>query len=152
MTSPTPFRYDDRGRPIGLDWSALSANCPQDPSVWKRGQPVKDKRAGGRLSEEIETRILQLHADGAANADIAAAVDVHPMTVGAVLNRHGVTEGRGRGIRQRTPEAVVDQVIHLYTQEGLGGAGIRRETGLSHATIYKILRRNGIVTRAKRAA
>lgn len=151
-THPTPFRYDVHGRPAGLDWAALSANCPQDPSVWSNASLVKEKRPGNKLPNETETLIVRLHLDGVAAVDIAEQIDVSAVTVSAVLDRCGVTENRGRGTRQRTPDHVVDEVVRLYTVDKLGGAGIRAQLGLSHATIYKILRRRGIATRNQRAA
>lgn len=143
------LRYDERGRPIGLDWAALSANCPQDPSVWSRGSLVKDKRPGTRIPNETETLIVRLHLDGMTAGDIAEATDVSAVTVSAVLDRHEITENRGRGTRQRTPEHVADEVVRLYTQEGMAGAAIGERVGVRHATVYKILRRRGIPVRSQ---
>jgi len=148
-TYPTPFRYDGHGRPVGLDWAALSANCPQDPSVWAAASLVKPKRQGTRLPDETEMDIVRLHLEGKSAAEICDEVGVSSPTVSKVLDRHEITERRGRGSRQRLPQEVHDEVVRLYTQEGLGGQGIRARTGLSHATVYKILRRRGIKTRAK---
>ena len=147
---PTPFRYDGHGRPIGLDWAVLSANCPQDPSVWANASLVKPKSRGTRIPDETEMRIVRLHLDGWTAAQIAEDCDVSSVTVSAVLDRREVTENRGRGTRQRLPQETYDEVIRLYTEERLGGAGIRAALGLSHATIYKILRRHGIPTRNQR--
>lgn len=149
---PTPFRYDAHGKPAGLDWDVLSANCPQDPSVWVKGSLVNPKRAGNRLPDEIEMRIVRMHLDGVPATEIAEELEISTPTVGAVLDRREITEGRGRGSRNRTPQETVDEVVRLYTVEGLGGAGIRNRLGLSHATIYKILRRQGIPTRTKQTA
>lgn len=144
---PTPFRVDAHGRPVGLDWDVLRASCPQDPSVWSRSSLVKTARPGNRLPDETEMLIVRLHLDGCSAAEIAAEADVSMPTVAAVLDRREVTENRGRGARNRTSADVVREVVRLYTEEKLGGAGIRSLTGLSHATIYKILRRQGIPTR-----
>lgn len=146
-TYPTPFRYDGHGRPIGVDWAVLSANCPQDPSVWGKASLVKTTRAANRLSDETEIEIVRMHREGVTAKDIAECLEISPVTVAAVLDRRDVTENRGRGTRQRTPLETTQEVIRLYTEEKLGGQGIRNRLGLSHATIYKILRRNGIPTR-----
>jgi len=139
------IRYDNRGCPAGLDWTVISASCPQDPSVWKAASQTP--RQSTKLPDETEAEIVKLHLQGVLAADIGRALDISNVTVGKVLDRRGVTQDRGRGTRQRTPDDVTAEVIRLYTQEELGGTTIRKRTGLSHATIYKILRRNGIATR-----
>jgi transposase len=141
------LRYDEQGRPAGLDWTALSANCPQEPSVWSNASLVKEKRPGTRIPNETETLIIRLHLGGMAAVAIAAAADVSAPTVSAVLNRHEIRENRGRGTRQRTPDHVTAEIIRLYVDEGLAGARIGELTGVRHATVYKILRRNGIQPR-----
>jgi len=146
---PTPFRYDVHGRPIGLDWTVLSANCPQDPSVWVSASLVKEKRPGTKIPNETETLIVRLHRDGMSAADIAQTVDVSAVTVSAVLDRNDVRENRGRGTRQRTPEHVADEIVRLYTEQNLAGAKIGELTGVRHATVYKVLRRRGIPVRSQ---
>lgn len=143
------LRYDDRGRPVGLDWPALSAHCEQDPSVWVNASLVKPKRPGSRLPDETETLVIRLHREGLTQAEIAEAADVSAPTVSAVLDRHEIRENRGRGSRQRTPQHITDEIIRLYTQENLAGAKIGELTGVRHATVYKILRRNGIQPRSQ---
>lgn len=143
------LRYDDRGRPVGLDWATLSANCEQDPSVWLNASLVKEKRPGNRVSDEIETLIVRLHLDGLSAADIAERADVSAPTVSAVLDRHEIRENRGRGTRQRTPDHIAAEVVRLYTQENLAGAVIGERCGVRHGTVYKILRRNGIQPRGR---
>jgi DNA invertase Pin-like site-specific DNA recombinase len=138
--------YDDRGRPTGLNWTVINASCPQDPAVWKTVQVAKPPK-GTHLPDEIERGILRRHSEGATAVEIAEEWGISSITVGKVLNRNGVTQDRGRGTRQRTSEVVAAEVIRLYTEEEMGGSGIRNRLGLSHATIYKILRRNGIPTR-----
>jgi hypothetical protein len=143
------LRYDDRGRSVGLDWAALSANCPQDPSVWSRASLVKPKRAANRLPDETETEIVRMHLDGVTASDIAEAVGVAVPTVSAVLDRHEIRENRGRGTRQRTPEHIADEIVRLYTEHGMAGAEIGERVGVRHATVYKVLRRRGIQPRGR---
>lgn len=141
------LRFDERGRPTGLDWAALSASCPQDPSVWSNASLVNTKRQGTKLSDLTEMEIVRLHAAGVASVAIAADLDISSVTVAAVLDRRGVTENRGRGTRQRTPAAVAKEVVRLYTEEQLPGSKVGKLTGVRPATVYKILRRHGIDVR-----
>ena len=143
------LRCDDRGRPVGLDWPALSAHCEQDPSVWVNASVVQPKRTGSRVPNEIETLIIRLHREGMTQPEIAEGADVSAPTVSAVLDRHEITENRGRGSRQRTPQHITDEIIRLYTQENLAGAKIGELTGVRHATVYKILRRHGVAVRTQ---
>ena len=143
------LRYDAQGRPIGLDWATISASCEQDPSVWSNASLVKPKRSGTRVPDETEMLIVRLHLDGMTAADIAQEADVSAVTVSAVLDRHEIRENRGRGTRQRTPDHIAQEVIRLYVDEGLAGAAIGERTGVRHATVYKILRRNGITVRTQ---
>lgn len=144
-------RYDERGRPVGLDWNVINAGCPQDPSVWKKAA-TETAKSPAKLGDETEAAIVRMHHEGLRAAEIAESLDIATATVGKVLDRRGVTEDRGRGTRQKTPDDVVAEVIRLYTEEQLGGVTIHRRTGLSPATIYKILRRNGVPTRSSKAA
>lgn len=137
--------YDNRGRPVGLDWTVINASCPQDPAVWKAASQVKPKDT--KLPEETEVEIVRLHLRGILAADIAKELNVSTATIGKVLDRRGVTQDRGRGTRQKTPDDLITEVIRLYTEEGLGGTSIHRRTGVGIATIYKALRRHGIPTR-----
>ena len=143
------LRFDDRRRPVGLDWATLSARCEQDPSVWANASRVNPKRPTTRLPDETEMLIVRLHLDGMAAVDIAKQADVSAVTVSAVLDRHEIRENRGRGTRQRTPDHIAREVIRLYVDEGLAGAEIGERTGVRHATVYKILRRNGVPVRSQ---
>lgn len=143
------LRFDSHGKPVGLDWDTLSANCPQDPSVWTRASLVKSQRAAGRLPDETETMIVRMHAEGMTAAEIAEAVEVNPMTVGVVLTRRDVTEGRGRGTRQAVSPELEDEIIRLYADENKAAAAIKAEAGVSHQTLYKVLRRRGVPLRGK---
>lgn len=143
------LRYDPDGRPAGLDWSAISAQCPQDPSVWSKDSLVKTNRPGSRLPDETETLIVRFHLEGLTGTEIASRLDVSVPTVSAVLDRHEIRENRGRGVRSRTPDNVAREVVRLYLEEGMSGAQIYTRTGVRHATVYKILRRNGIEPRTK---
>lgn len=143
------LRYDLLGRPVGLDWPAVSAHCEQDPSVWRNASQVQPKRSGSRVPNEIETEIIRRHREGETAATICDAVGVSAPTVSAVLDRHEITENRGRGSRQRTPEHVADEIVRLYVEQQLPGAKIGELTGVRHATVYKILRRRGIQPRSQ---
>ena len=143
------LRCDDRGRPVGLDWPAISTHCEQDPSVWVNTSVVQPKRSGTRLPDETEMLIIRLHKDGQTQADIAEAADVSAPTVAAVLDRHEIRENRGRGPRQRTPDHIAAEIVRLYVEEGLAGARIGELTGVRHATVYKILRRHGVAVRTQ---
>lgn len=143
------LHFDAHGRPAGLDWAAVSAHCPQDPSVWVDASLVKPKRSGTRVPNEIETEIVRRHLAGETAAAICDAVGVSAPTVSAVLDRHEITENRGRGSRQRTPQHITDEIIRLYTEQGLAGAEIGQRVGVRHATVYKILRRNGVQPRSQ---
>lgn len=140
------LRHDEHGKPVGLDWDTISAGCPQDPSVWKT---LPARRQGTRLEAETEAEIVRMHLEGMTNADIAEAVGVSAKTVSVVLDRCDITENRGRGSGQRTPQDVVREIIRLYTEHDMAGAEIGRRVGVRHATVYKILRRNGVAVRSR---
>jgi transposase InsO family protein len=104
-----------------------------------------------RLTPRGRERIVALGASGLTPQAIAQAVAVSPRTVRKWINRHE-TEGlaglqdrssRPKRLHRPTPQAIVDRIEALRRQR-LTGKAIAAETGVSPATVSRVLKRLGL--------
>lgn len=102
------LRYNNRGKPVGLDWSVCNDGNPQ-PEVWgmnpaprpkltKEIKPVGEKNPNGqRIPAEKEREIIRLYTEQQLSGlQVAARVGVSVVTVFKSLDRNGI-EVRPKG-------------------------------------------------------
>jgi hypothetical protein len=99
------LRTGPDGKPEGLDWAAISAACPQDPSVWgtlpTAPKLTRPRVPGNRVTPAIEQQIISLYSESEmTGVAISEAVGVRHATVYRVLQRNNV-EPRTKGNRGR---------------------------------------------------
>jgi transposase InsO family protein len=104
-----------------------------------------------RLTPRGRERIIKLSASGQTPEAIGQTVGVCPRTVRKWLRRHQ-TEGvaglcdrssRPHRLRQPTPQPTIERIEALRRQR-LTGKAIAAETGVSPATVSRVLRRLGL--------
>jgi transposase InsO family protein len=104
-----------------------------------------------RLTPRGRERIVELVASGQTPQAIAQAVGVCPRTVRKWIDRHrraglpGLQDrsSRPHRLRQPTPQAIVETIEQLRRQRWTGKQ-IAAETGVSPATVSRVLRRLGL--------
>lgn len=99
------LRYDNHGRPIGLDWTVCNDGNPQ-PHIWSNWRPEKKRRRGrkrpvmnpgvGRggvhkFSPEKDALIVKMYTEELLPAYvIAERINSTPKTVWRVLGRNNI--------------------------------------------------------------
>lgn len=157
------LRYDDNGKPIGLDWTVCNDGNPR-PEVWTNWRPPAPKeRADGttveeeqertthsrkRLSPAVEAQIIRLYRDEHKSArECAMATGVKPPTVFKVLNRNGIaSRGRTQTSRSVTPELEA-QIVRLYSEELQSSGQISKSLGVANRTVSRALIQAGVTIR-----
>lgn len=151
------LRYDEHGKPVGLDWSVCTDGNPR-PEVWTNWRPPKRQDGTGEEQEErepthsrkrlapvVEALIIRMYRDEKKSArECALAAGVKPPTVFKVLRRNGI-ESRGdhRGPRVVTPDQETE-IVRLYVDEQQSSAQISRSVGVGVRTISHTLNRAGV--------
>ena len=114
------FRYDHKGKPVGLDWSVCNDGSAR-PDVWRMAglRPNEPKvradleqaaeRTGNaeghaarqRLSRAIERKVINMYVDDEMSAlQIGREIGIQAATVFKVLKRNHVpTRSRSEGMR-----------------------------------------------------
>lgn len=106
------LRYDNHGRPVGLDWTVCNDGNPR-PEVWKYWFLTRDQR-----------RKLK-----------------HPLTI---------NPGIGRGGNVWMGAEKERQIIDVYQNTLYGPYEIADMFGITHKTVYRVLKRCDIPLRSKR--
>lgn len=148
------LRYDEHGKPVGLDWSVCTDGNSR-PEVWTNWRPPKRQESDGtepeeretthsrkRLAPAVEALIIRMYRDEKKSArECALAAGVKPPTVFKVLRRNGI-ESRGdhRGPRAVTPEQE-REIVRMYVDEKQSSAQISRTVGVGVRTISHTLNR-----------
>lgn len=99
------LRFDERGKPAGLDWSSCTDGKP-DPRVWRQPKEVAkalasceaenneerpERASTKRLSPAVERSVIHMYRDEQKSAiQVGKALGIQPATVFKVLNRNGV--------------------------------------------------------------
>lgn len=157
------LRYDQHGKPIGLDWTACTDGTFR-PEVWNwRASATKergtshageDEQTDGpnhsrkRLSAATEALIIRMYRDENKSArECALAAGVKPPTVFKVLGRNGVpSRGYHQTIRSVSPAQEAD-IIRLYSDELQSSGQISKALGVSNRTVSRALARAGVAIR-----
>lgn len=114
------LRYDERGKPVGLNWDTCTDGNP-NPEAWRSAglKPNEPKvqadleqaaeRIGNapghpgrqRLARSVERQVITMYTDQLMSAlEIGRAVGIQPATVFKVLKRNNVpTRSRSEGMR-----------------------------------------------------
>jgi DNA invertase Pin-like site-specific DNA recombinase len=153
------LRYDEHGKPIGLDWNVCSDGTFR-PEVWNWRAPATKERGGEdepadspnhsrkRLSPATEALIVRMYRDENKSArECALAAGVKPPTVFKVLGRNGVpSRGYHQTIRSVSPAQEAD-IIRLYSEELQSSGQISKTLGVSNRTVSRALARAGVPIR-----
>lgn len=154
------LRYDEHGKPIGLDWTVCTDGNPQ-PAVWTNWRPTAAKERGGeeqedrepthsrqRLSPATEALIIRMYRDELKSArECAMAAGVKPPTVFKVLNRNGVpSRGYHQTVRSVTPEQETE-IVRRYVDELQSSGQISKALGVSNRTVSRALTRAEVTIR-----
>lgn len=94
-----------------------------------------------RLTPAQVQDLLARHEAGEGKVELAEHFDIHPATVNKHLLRH-------KGARRGVSHEKVEQIIRLYTDEGMTMDEIGQEIGLSQRSVGRVLVTAGIERRA----
>jgi DNA invertase Pin-like site-specific DNA recombinase len=157
-------RYDEHGKPIGLDWAMCTDGDPR-PEVWTTwrepapkergvGSTVEEEQEEGqvrsrkRLSPATEGLIIRMYRDeGKSARECALAAGVKPPTVFKVLNRNGIpSRGYHQTIRSVTPDQETE-IVRRYVDELESSGQISKALGVSNRTVSRALVRAEVTIR-----
>lgn len=157
------LRYDEHGKPIGLDWTVCTDGNPR-PEVWTNWRPpAARQRADGttveeeqertthsrkRLAPAVEAQIIRMYRDENKSArECAIATGVKPPTVFKVLARNGIaSRGRTQTSRTVTPEMEAE-IVRMYSTELRSSGQISKALGVTNRTVSRALVRAGVTIR-----
>ena len=113
-------------------------SAPLAPSVERPRAPARQFR----LSEAQRVAVVAAYEGGASMADLAREYGVRRVTISSVLRRAGVVVRQARVMSQ----GGVDRAVELYA-DGLSLQKIGDQLGWDHGTIYRHLKKRGVVMR-----
>jgi DNA invertase Pin-like site-specific DNA recombinase len=153
------LRYDDNGKPVGIDWGVCNDGNPR-PEVWTNWRPAPKEQGDDeqenrpthsrkRLSPATETLIIRMYRDENKSArECALAAGVKSPTVFKVLERNGVpSRGYHQTIRAVTPEQEA-AIVRMYSEELQSSGQISTTLGVSNRTVSRTLARAGVPIRS----
>jgi transposase-like protein len=157
------LRFDEHGKPIGLDWSVCNDGNPT-PQIWMDWRPRRAKAGGQTVEQEAEGRqthdrkrlspatealIIRLYRDENKSArECAETAGVKSPTVFKVLARNGIAS---RGYHQTSRSVTREQsaeIVRLYTVELQSSGQISKALGIGTRAVSRALVNAGVTIRS----
>lgn len=123
-----------------LFWRLVNSldSVPIAPSAETRPAPARQFR----FSQPQRQRVIKAYESGQTMASLAAEYKVKRESISKLLRRAGVAIRKPRQMTQ----AHIDEAAHLYSR-GLSLEQIGAKLGWDHNTIYRHLKKRGVVMR-----
>lgn len=100
------LRFNDRGKPVGLDWSVCNDGT-SNPDIWgmkpkapaKRSEPL-ESHSRQRLTPGVERQVIRLYGEQKSALEISRELGIASASVFKILRRNDVpTRSKSEGMR-----------------------------------------------------